>query len=113
MIAQDKIILLWDNATAWGNGMDLNSNLPALVPMVIALIVVSLAAVLVLATNKQPEIQKIVHRVWMVASACIVAGAVIFWFSGAFIGTKRPTVDRGLQSQQQDELHRRLQSGGH
>lgn len=93
--------------------MDLNSNLPALVPMVIALIVVSLAAVLVLATNKQPEIQKIVRRVWAGASVCIVAGAAIFWLSGAFVGTSRPSVDRSLQNQQKNELRQRLQNGGH
>ena len=93
--------------------MDLNSILPAFVPAVIGLVVVSIAAVLVLVWNKRPDVQRLVRRIWLVAVICIVAGLLIFWIATVLVGSGRPTLDRSLQQRQQNELDQRLRSGGH
>ncbi len=93
--------------------MDLNSSLPALVPAVIALIVVSVAAGLALAWDRQPQFQLFVRRAWLLAVIVIIGGVAIFWIATALVGSKHPTVSRSLQQQQQDELRERLKNGGH
>ena len=93
--------------------MGLNSSLPALVPAVIAFVVISVAAGLTLAWNGRPQIRLLVRRVWLVATIVLVGGVAIFWLSTAMVGTHRPTVTRSLQQQQQDELRQRLKNGGH
>lgn len=94
--------------------MGLYANLPALVPAVIALIVLSIGAALVLVFNEQPEVRRIVRTTWAVGVALIVSGAAIFWLATAMVqGPKRAVVDRNLQKAQQDELHQRLSHGGH
>jgi len=93
--------------------MDLNANLPALVPAIITLVVVSVCAAFVLAWDRQPLIQTLVRRAWLLAAVVIVGGVAIFWLSTALVGSRHPTVSRSLQQQQQDELRERLQKGGH
>jgi hypothetical protein len=94
--------------------MELNSNLPVLVPAVITLIVVSGAAALAMAFNRQTSFRQLVVRVWLAAAALIVGGVVIFWISTAMVeGPRRATVDRSLQQRQQNELQQRLQKGDH
>ena len=93
--------------------MDLNAILPALVPAIIALIVVSACAGLALAWDRQPQFQILVRRTWLVAAIVIVGGVAIFWIATALVGSKHPTVSRSLQQQQQDELRERLKKGGH
>jgi hypothetical protein len=110
--ARDAAIIGFERG--WGlRGMDLNASLPALVPAVIALIVVSVGAVLALAWDRQPQFQTLVRRIWLVAAIVIVGGVAIFWISTVLVGSKHPTVSRSLQQQQQDELRERLQKGGH
>jgi hypothetical protein len=94
--------------------MEVNSNLPVLVPAVTVLIVASVAAGLALAWNRQARFQRLVRRLWLATVIITLAGAVIFWVSTALIeGPSRAPVDRSLQVQQQDELRQRLQKGGH
>jgi undecaprenyl pyrophosphate phosphatase UppP len=94
--------------------MDLNSNLPVLVPAVVGLIVISAAALLALAWIKQPEARQLVRRAWIVMSVLLVGGVVIFWISTAMVeGSHRSAIDRSLQEKQEDELHQRLQNDGH
>lgn len=94
--------------------MEWNSNLPVLVPAVIAFIVISTGAALALAWNRRPQIQLLIRRAWFVAAIVIVGSVAIFWISTAMVeGPKRATVSRSLQQQQQDDLHKRLQTGGH
>ena len=92
--------------------MDLNAFLPTLLPAAIGLIVVAVAAVLALSWVKQPEAQTLVRRAWLGLSLLIVLGVVVFAIASG-VGTHQPSVDRSLQQQQQDELHQRLQNGGH
>ena len=94
--------------------MGLNPNLPVLVPAVITLIVISVAAGLVLAWNDRPQIRMLVSRAWIVGVVVILGGVGIFWISTAMVeGPKRATIPRTLQQQQQDELRQRIQKGGH
>ncbi|HWU26822.1 MAG TPA: hypothetical protein VN154_10510 [Rhizomicrobium sp.] len=94
--------------------MGLNANLPALVPGVIAFIVLSVGAMVALAWSRQAEIQRIVRWTWFAGTIFIVAGVAIFWLSTAMVeGPKRAIVDRGLQNLQQNELRQRLDHGGH
>jgi len=94
--------------------MELNSNLPVLVPAVIALLVISLAAALALAWRRQPAFRRLVGGLWLAATVIIVGGAAIFWISTAMVeGPRRATIDHSLQDRQQDELRQRLQKGGH
>ena len=94
--------------------MEFNSNLPVLVPAVVAIIVVSAAALLALAWNKQPNVRRLVTRVWLGAAVVIAGSAFIFWISTAMVeGPRRAAPDRGLQERQQQELQQRLQKGGH
>lgn len=92
--------------------MDMNAFLPTLVPAAIGLTVVAVAAVLALSWVKQPEAQILVRRAWLGLSVLIVLGVVVFAIASS-VGTHRPSVDRSLQQQQQDELHQRVQNGGH
>jgi small neutral amino acid transporter SnatA (MarC family) len=94
--------------------MDLNSNLPVLVPAVIGLIAVSAAAALALAWVKQPQVRRWVWRSWLAAAILIAGGVVIFWISTAMIqGPRRSTIDHSLQERQRQELQQRLRNGGH
>jgi hypothetical protein len=94
--------------------MEVNSNLPVLVPAVISLFVVSVAAVLALAWRREPDFGRLVRRVWVAAVVVIVGGAAVFWIATAMVeGPRRAPVDRSLQAQQQEELRARLQKGGH
>jgi Na+/melibiose symporter-like transporter len=94
--------------------MEYNSNLPALTPAVIALIVISIAAGLSLAWNRQARFRRFVIRAWIGAAVIIVGGAVVFWISTVMVeGPRRATIDRSLQQHQQDELRERMQKGGH
>ena len=91
-----------------------NSYLPVLVPGIIVLLVVSVAAALALAWTKEPQAQQIVRRVWLGVSVLVVLGVAVFWISTAMVqGPRGGTVDRNLQQQQQNELQRRTQGGGH
>jgi len=93
--------------------MGLGSNLPVIVPGMIVLIVVSVAAALALAWTKDSAAQLLIRRVWIGVSALVVVGVVVFWVSSAMVGTREPTVDRGAQQQQQNDLQDRLKNGGH
>ncbi|HKD22378.1 MAG TPA: hypothetical protein VKB71_10205 [Rhizomicrobium sp.] len=94
--------------------MGLNPNLPVLVPAIITLIVISVAAGLVLAWNDRPQIRMLVSRAWIVGVVIIVSSVGIFWISTAMVeGPKRTMVPRTLQQQQQEELRQRLKEGGH
>jgi len=94
--------------------MDYNYNLPVLVPAVISLIVISLAAALALASSRRPEFRRWVRRLWVAATAIIVVGAGVFWIATAMVqGPRRATLDHSLQDRQQEELRQRLQRGGH
>ncbi len=94
--------------------MELNSNLPLLVSAVVALIVISVAAGLALAWTREQGARRLLIRTWIVLAVIIAGGALVFWVSTAMVeGPRRATVDRNLQAQQQDELRRRLQNGGH
>ena len=94
--------------------MELNANLPALVPGVITLIAVSVAAGLAFAWTKQAQARRWIGRIWIAATVLVAAGLVIFWVSTVMVqGPRRAGVDRSLQDQQQQELQKRLQSGGH
>ena len=94
--------------------MELNAILPALVPAVITLIVVSVVAGLALAWTRQAEARRWIGRIWLAAAVLVVAGVVVFWVSTALVqGPHRTSVDRGLQDRQQQDLRRRLQDGGH
>ena len=94
--------------------MELNSNLPVLVPAVIVLFIVSVAAAMALAWRRDPAFQRLVRRLWLAAAVVIVAGVAVFWIATAMVeGPRRAAVDRSLQAEQQDELRTRLQKGGH
>jgi phage-related minor tail protein len=94
--------------------MGLNSLLPALVPAVIALVVVSVLAAFALAWDRGPDMRLIVRRAWVLASTFIILSVAIFWIATAMVeGPRRATIDRSLQQHQQDELQRRLRHGGH
>ncbi|HUO99376.1 MAG TPA: hypothetical protein VMU01_11950 [Rhizomicrobium sp.] len=91
-----------------------NSMLPALVTALIVIIVASLGAGFALAWETRPRIRQLVRRLWLAVTVLSVAGVGIFWIGTAMVS--RPgltTVDRGMQTQQQGELHKRLQDGGH
>jgi hypothetical protein len=92
--------------------MDLNAFLPTLVPAAMTFVVVSVAAMLALFWIKQPEAQTLVRRVWVGVSVLIVLGVAVFAIANG-VGAHEPSVDRSLQQQQQNELHNRLQTGGH
>ena len=94
--------------------MEFNSNLPVLVPAVIALFVVSVAAALALAWRREPSVRRLIGRAWITVAVVIVASAAVFWIATAMVeGPRRAAVNRSLQTQQQDELRARLQKGGH
>jgi uncharacterized membrane-anchored protein len=94
--------------------MEFNSNLPALVPAVIALVVVSVGAGLALAWNRQAQFRKYVIRAWIGAAVVIVGAVVVFWIATALVeGPRRAPIDRSLQERQQQELRERVQKGGH
>ena len=94
--------------------MDYNAVLPVLVPGVITLVVVSVAAAFALAWVKDAQVRLWVRRGWLAAVVALFAGGAIFWVASAMVeGPERSTVDRSLQQQQQDELHQRLGEGGH
>jgi len=94
--------------------MEYNSILPALVPAVLILIAASLAAWIGLAWDKRPSVQTFIRRAWLAVTVICVAGVFLFWLSTVLVeGPRRATIDRSLQREQQDELHRRVQRGGH
>jgi len=93
--------------------MGLGSNLAAVVPGMIVLIVVSVIAALALAWTKDAGAQQLIRRAWMAISAMVVTSVVIFWVSTHMVSTQQPSVDRSLQHQQQDDLQQRIQHGGH
>ena len=87
------------------------SLLPALVTTVIVLIAASVIAALALYWTTDLRAKQIVRRVWLAIVILTVLGLAIFWIGTAMIGTS--TVDRSMQQQQQDDLHKRLGKGGH
>ena len=92
--------------------MEPNSLLPVLVSAVVVIIVVSAAAGLGLWWQQRPRIRLVIRRTWIALTVFSVLGVVIFYVSTAMVG-KSATLDRSLQQKQQDELHQRLQTGGH
>jgi hypothetical protein len=93
--------------------MSLGANLPVIVPGMIVLIVISVAAALGLAWTKDAGAQVLIRRVWMALSAMVVVGVVVFYVSSGMVATRAPTVDRSVQQQQQSDLQQRIQNGGH
>lgn len=94
--------------------MSPNSNLPVLVPGVIVILVASVVAVLALAWVKDAQARQMIRRAWIGVSVLVVLGLAVFWISSAMV-RQGPggTVDRSLEQQQQNDLQRRAQSGGH
>lgn len=94
--------------------MSYNSLLPALVPGVIVLAVLSVGAGFALAWNSDPRIRLIVRRFWIFAAVLVIGCVAVFWVSTVMVqGPKRVIVDRSLQEKQQDELRKRIHGGGH
>ena len=87
------------------------SLLPALITAVIVLIVASVVAGLALFWTSEPRARQTIGRLWIVVVIFTVLGLAIFWIASAMVG--HGVVDRGMQQQQQHELEKRLEKGGH
>ena len=90
-----------------------NSVQPVFVTAVVVILIASVVAAIVLWWDPAPRTRQIVRRAWFVVTVLSALGVMIFWISTAMIGTGYSTVDRSLQQKQQDDLHKRLKTGGH
>lgn len=94
--------------------MDLNLYLPALVTGVIILFVFGTIGLLALNWTTSPQIRLWIRRALLVLVLVVVGGSLVYWFATFGVeGTSRHTIDRSLQQKQQDDLHKRVQEGGH
>jgi ABC-type sugar transport system permease subunit len=93
--------------------MEPNSVLPVLLTAVVVVMVASVGAGIALWWSPQSRIRQIIRRAWFVVAVLATLAVVIFWISTMFGASDRSGVNRSLQQRQQDELHQRLQKGGH
>ena len=70
--------------------MDYNSLLPALVPAVVALFAISIAAGFALAWVSEPRLRLIVRRLWIFAVAVVVGCVAAFWTSTVSVWLHTP-----------------------
>ncbi|MBV8979216.1 MAG: hypothetical protein JO261_05315 [Alphaproteobacteria bacterium] len=94
--------------------MDLNRLLPALVGAVLALAALAVVGFFALRWTDSPRTRLWIRRVLIVLVVAALGGPVLYWFATwAVEGTPRHVIDRSMQHKQQDELHKRVQQGGH
>ena len=94
--------------------MDLNRYLPALVPAVLLLIVLAAIGFFALRWTDSARARLWIKRTLIVLATVAVGGPMLYWIATwAVEGTPRRTIDRSMQQQQMDELHKRVHQGGH
>ena len=94
--------------------MDLNRYLPSLIPAVLALVVFGTAGLIALNVTQSVTMRLWIRRALFVLVLVTIGGPLVYWIATWGVeGTPRRTIDRSLQQQQQQELHQRIQHGGH
>jgi len=94
--------------------VDLNRFLPALITAVILLLVFGTLGLLALNWTSSAQARLWIKRALFVLLLACVGGPLVYWIATWGVeGTSRHAIDRSMQDRQQDDLHKRVQEGGH
>jgi hypothetical protein len=94
--------------------VDLNRLLPALIPAVIALFVLGTLGLLLLNWVSSAQVRLWIKRALLLLVLLVIGGPLVYWFATWGVeGTPRHAIDRSMQQKKQDDLQKRVQTGGH